>query len=603
MPMPSIKIVIAGIDELSSVLNKSMKGIKKMGESVRNVGRQLTLGVTLPIAAMGAMTLATAGNFESSMNRVQNLTQATGTEFRALQMQARELGAATAFSASQAADAMGFLGMAGFDTNQIMSAMPSTLNLAAASGMELAQSADIMSNILTGYNKKAEEATDVTDILVTTMQSANTNLEQLGEAMKFVAPVASSLGVDIKETSAAIGLLSNAGIQGAMAGTNLRGILAALAKPTAEAADTLERLAIPKTELFDAAGNIKSLTSVIKAFEKSGASTNDMMAIFGRKIGPGMMAMVSQGSAAMEKLTDKLDKAGGSAQRAADVQMKGLNGQLKALKSAFEELQLAIADSGLLQFATNIISKFANLLRRLASVNPKFLKFGVILAGVLAAVGPLLVVLGTLLIVVAKVSAAIATAGGVIALISNPIGWVVAAIMALIGIITFMVTHSQSKLTKLVTFFFPLAGVMTWVLTRWKRILPFIKLFVFTIVGLIKLMYTLLKPIVMPIVNLFAWVGDMIFKSLDLALTMLEKLTRLALPKWLENKIGLNGEIKGGPGSAEDLAARAQNAVKVQSKSEAVIRFEGNTQGLRVQSASPGLSFNSDRGTLLPEAN
>ena len=515
MSFATIRIVIAGVDELSKTINGSLKGIKKMGRGIKDAGKRLTMGLTLPLAAFGALTLSTAANFETSMNTVQNLTQATTQEFRALQDQARELGATTAFSATQAGQAMGFLGMAGFDTMQIMGAMPATLNLASAANMELAETADIMSNIMTGYGKDASEAIAITDIMTTTFQSANTNLQQLGDAMKFVAPVAQSLGVDIKDTSAAIGLLSNAGIQGAMAGTNLRGVLAALAKPTSEAASTLEQLKIPKSAIFKSNGELQEFTKVLKAFEKSGASTADMMAIFGRRIGPGMMAMVSQGSGAFDKLRTKLDGAGGSAKRAADVQLKGLGCQLKILKSAFEELQLAIADSGLLAFATKFVKKISNLIRDLSKVNPKILKMGLIFAGVAASLGPLLVIVGTGIMWFAGLAGAIASAGGVIALISNPIGWAVAAIMALIAIVTYMATHVDSKLTKIITYFFPLAGIMTWVLTRWKRILPFIKLFIMAIAALFKLLWIILKPILMPLANFFAWLGDLIFKTLD----------------------------------------------------------------------------------------
>lgn len=601
MPIPAIRIVIAGVDELSAVLNRSVKGIKKMGQSMRNIGMQMTLGLTVPIGIFGASILQTAGDFEASMNRVQNLTKATITEFKVLENQARELGATTAFSASEAAQAMGFLGMAGFETNQILSAMPSTLNLAAASGMELAEAADIMSNILTGYNKQASESSNVTDVLVTAMQSANTNLEQLGDAMKFVAPVASGLGVDFKEATAAIGLLSNAGIQGAMAGTNLRGVLSALAKPTTEAAATLERLRIPKDEIFDATGNIKSLTSIIKAFEKSGASTNDMMSIFNQRIGPAMMAMVSQGSGAMTKLIDKLEEAGGAAQDAAETQMKGFNGQLKALSSAFDELKIAIADSGLLKFATDFIIKLSDLLRKIAKFNPVILKWGTIIAGLVFTIGPFFFLIGTGLLLIAKFTAAIATAGGVIALLSNPIGWIVAGVIALGGILTWLATHTESKLTKIVIAFNPLVGLWVWVASRWKRFLPFVRLFVFGIIELIKLLVKILKPALDPLINVFSFIGDTIFKSLDKILDVIERLSRIVLPEWLERKIGLTGGVSGF-GSVEALQSRGFTAMKADVENRATLRFENAPPGLRVETATPGMEIETDTGMLLPEA-
>lgn len=602
MPLPSIRIVIAGVDKFSSTIGKAMKGVKRMGETMRNIGRNMTIGLTLPIVTFGAMTLRTAGDFETSMNKVQNLTGATVSEMTALTSQARELGATTAFSASQTAGAMGILGLSGMKTNEILASTADVLNLAAAGSIEMSESADVLTGVMAGFNKKATDATNVADLLVTAMQSSKTDILGVGEAMSFVAPMAKSLGVTVKDTALAIGLLSNANIKGARAGTTFRAILASLAKPTKEAAMTLERLKIDKSVIFDADGKFKGLTETIEAFRNSGANAQDMIAIFGRKMGVGMSAMVGQGKKKLDELNASLNNIGGAAKRAADVQMKGLNGQLKALRSAFEELQLAIADSGLLTFVTKLVTKLADFTRKVAKLNPTFLKWGTIIAGVVAAIGPLLFVLGSVLVVAAKVGAAVSAAGGVIALLSNPIGWVISAIGAMIAIVTLMVKYFNTKFGKILAGMIPVGGIIAWVIKRWKRILPFVKLLVFFIVAYFKLLWRLLKPIVMPIANLFAWLGDLIFKSLDMALTGLEKLTRLALPKWLEDRIGLSGDtaVPAGVGSAAHMQRRIQ-AVDVATKNESVIRFDGAPPGMVVQSATPGLTIETERGTLMPE--
>jgi TP901 family phage tail tape measure protein len=175
--------------------NRMAQDWKKVGEAAETLGKNLSVFVTAPLVAFGATAIKTAGDFEAAMNRVAGITRATGVEFQQLENLAKELGATTQFSASQAADAMGFLAMAGFDTNQIISALPGTLELAAAGNLDLARAADIASNVLTGYGLQAEEVGRVNDVLALASISANTNVEQLGNAFKFVAPVASAMGV------------------------------------------------------------------------------------------------------------------------------------------------------------------------------------------------------------------------------------------------------------------------------------------------------------------------------------------------------------------------------------------------------------------------
>lgn len=167
--------------------------------------------VTTALGALTGQAIKTAANFEASMSRVSAITGATTEQFEALEKQAMELGATTVFSASQAAEGMSFLAMAGFDTNEILAAMPGVLNLAAAGQMDLARASDIASNILTGFQLSAEESGRVVDVMAKAMTTANTNIEQLGYAMKYVAPVAASVGLSIEETAAAVGKLSDSG--------------------------------------------------------------------------------------------------------------------------------------------------------------------------------------------------------------------------------------------------------------------------------------------------------------------------------------------------------------------------------------------------------
>lgn len=442
MPIPPIWVNIFGRNNLGPALSKASAQMRRVGKSMERVGKTMTMRATLPIIGVGAAVLKTAGEFELSMNRVQALTGATGDSFESLRKQARELGATTQFTAGEAGEAMGFLGLAGFKTNEILKAMPSTLNLAAAAQMELGQSADIASNILRAFQIPAEETTRVTDVLTKTFTSTNTNLNDLAEGMKFVAPVAAKMKIPLEEVSAAMGLLGNVGLKGSIAGTALRRSLATLAAPGGVAVSVLNKLKIRRKDILDSEGNVKSLSSVIKALGKSGASVGDIMTIFGQRAGPAMAALVDQGSDRLDAMTESLNNAGGTTKKIADVQMKGFFGQLKALKSAFQELAIAIAESGLLEFMTKVARKLTEWGRAMAKTNPALLKVITVIAGIVAAIGPLLMIVG---VMTSTIGAAIpvinALGSALMFLFANPIGLTILGIAALITGIVLLIKH------------------------------------------------------------------------------------------------------------------------------------------------------------------
>ena len=588
MAIQPIRIVIQGIDQFSSTIAQSQKKIEKFGKGMKQAGKMMTIGLTLPIVAFGASTLKTAANFEASMNRVQVLSRAAGDQMEAMSKQARDLGASTKFSASEAGDAMGFLAMAGFSAEKIMGAMPGTLALAAASGMDLARTADIASNVLTGFNLKADEMNRVADAMAHTMSASNVNVEMLGESMKFVAPIAAGMNVKIEEVSAAIGFLGNAGIQGAMGGTALRQMFASLAKPTNETARALARLKIPKSELIDATGNVKGIIPVIAALERQGATAADVLEIFGTKVGPAMQALLKQGAGPLRKFTEELEKSGGTAQRIADVQTKGLAGQLKNLKSAFEELQLAIADSGILDFVTKLVIGLVKVTRRVALMSPTFFKVAAIFAMVVAAIGPLLLIFGQLIVALATVSGWIASAGGMFAILSNPIGWVIGAIMLLVAAIVAMKMKFGMSMKSIGAGLLALSGPIGWVIAifikNWSKVLPFLKL-----IGLgFKALGSLILYILWPVFKVLEIFGDLLGWVTGKILDLLTSLARLVLPKWLEDKIGLT------PGETEQNF----NAEQLAGRAGAVNRNENATKITIEDRAGVKLRTETDKGTL-----
>lgn len=433
--------------------------IRKTGRDISAAGQSMTRNLTVPLVGVGTAVVMASANFETGMNRVKALTNATADDFADLRDQAKLLGRTTMFSASQAADAMGFLAMAGFKANDILGAMPSTLSLAAAAQIDLATAADITSNILTGYGLQVEDLAHANDVLVKTFTSANTDLVMLGEAMKYAAPVASAAGIQFEQAAAAVGLMGNAGIQASMAGTSLRGAITRLLTPSNEAADTMGQLGL---NVLDASGNLVGLDEIIRQLEASGATTADMMTIFGQRAGPAMMALVSQGSDALVDFTSELENAGGTAERVASVQMEGFNGALTELKSAAEGAMIAIGDAGLLEAMTQVAEQTTILTQALSSVDPELLKMGTIVAAVVAALGPAIFLFGKLVMF--------------IGVLTSPLGLTVIALAGLAAGAYYLYTNFQqvrdiiSTVATTVTAF--TQGALAWLQTKFEQIAP-----------------------------------------------------------------------------------------------------------------------------------
>jgi TP901 family phage tail tape measure protein len=409
---------IAGAKRAAGGLETSFKSLSarlnKFGDNMTRIGGVLSIGVTAPIALMGKAILGAAGDFEQGMNLVRAVSGATGSDFDALQAQARELGATTVFSAGQAADGMAFLARAGFGANEIIAAMPGMLNLAAAGQLELGAAADIASNIMQGFGIAASESGRVADVLAAAAASANTDVLQLGQAMKFVAPVARAAGVSVEQASSAVGLLSNAGIQGAMAGTSLRRAIAELITPTSKINEALEEAG---QSAFNAAGKIKPLPDILDAMRAAGLDAADMMGMFGQRAGPAMIELMAQGGAALRTFTERMEESGGTAARIAGVQMEGFKGAVVELRSALEGLAIAVASSGILEFATTAAHVFTQAVRWISDADAGFVRFAATIAALFAAAGPILLAIGLF----SKVLAA------VFVVATGPVGLTIAA--------------------------------------------------------------------------------------------------------------------------------------------------------------------------------
>ena len=321
--------------------------MKNFSSGIDSMASIATTGLALAasaIAGAGAYAIGVGASFEEGMSGVAAISGATGDELKKLEDTAKELGAKTKFSASEAAEAMTNLAAAGFTTNEIVDATGGLMNLAAASGEDLATSTDIAASTLRGFGLNASDTAHVADVLAENANRTNAAVSDTGEAMKYIAPVAKAMGISFEETSAAIGIMANSGIKGSQAGTTLRGALTRLVKPTGDMVSTMEDLGV---EFFDAQGNMKPLKGIIKELEKGtkGLTTQQknqaLTTLFGQEALSGMLSLVDGGADQLEDLTQSYIDCDGSAQSMADTMNDNLSGQMTILGSSLEGLGIA----------------------------------------------------------------------------------------------------------------------------------------------------------------------------------------------------------------------------------------------------------------------
>lgn len=317
------------------------------------VAMKRAFGAAVLVAGITAAT-RTLATFSQEMSTVQAVTQATEKDFAKLRDTALDLGTNTRFTATQAAEGMTFLARAGFEADEVLISIGDTLNLAQAGALGLGRAADIASNVLKGMRLEVAETARVVDVLALAANSSNTTVEQLGEAMKLVAPIAAGVNVSLEETTAAISTLSDAGLQASLAGTGLRRVLATLETGGPKLAKALRGTGVT---VEDVKVSSVGLTTALDNMAKAGLDTGTALQVFGQRGGPAFEVLRAAGGDVAE-FTTRLEGADGTAQRIADTMDDNLNGSILAMKSAFEGLILQVGEAG----ATGALRSFVDVM-------------------------------------------------------------------------------------------------------------------------------------------------------------------------------------------------------------------------------------------------
>lgn len=327
----------SGIDGIGSIAEK---GLKATGA--------ILAGSATAIGAIGAASVKVGSDFEASMSKVAAISGATGDDLKALTDKAKEMGATTKFSASESADALQYMAMAGWKTEDMLNGIEGIMNLAAASGEDLATTSDIVTDALTAFGLSAEDSTHFADVLAQASSNANTNVGMMGETFKYVAPVAGALGYTAEDTALAIGLMANSGIKASQAGTSLRSIMSRMAKPTKEVQGAMDKLGV---SLTDSNGNMKSLNEVMGDLRNGFAGLSEAeaaemaAALGGQEAMSGLLAIVNASDDDFDKLSDAIYSCDGAAKRMADTMNDNLQGQITILKSGLEGLGISLYEN------------------------------------------------------------------------------------------------------------------------------------------------------------------------------------------------------------------------------------------------------------------
>ena len=379
-------------------IDEAGKKMEAFGDSVTSAGQKI-MPASMAVAGLGAAAVKTAADFDSGMSKVAAISGATGDDLDALRDKAREMGAKTKFSASEAASAMEYMAMAGWKTEDMLGGIEGIMSLAAASGEDLATTSDIVTDALTAFGLSAQDSGHFADILAAASSNANTNVRMMGETFKYCAPIAGALGFSAEDVAEAIGLMANAGIKSTQAGTALRTIMNNLSGEVKITGAALGEVTIATT---NADGSMRDLSDILAdcrgAFSQLSESERAQAAeaLVGKNAMSGFLALMNAAPEDIEKLSAAIDNCDGTAAQMAETMQDNLAGQLTILKSQLEELAISFGEM-LMPAIRAIVSKIQAFVDKLNGMSESQRKAILTIGLIVAALGPLLVIIGTLI--------------------------------------------------------------------------------------------------------------------------------------------------------------------------------------------------------------
>ena len=449
------------LQEQAATTSTSLAKIDEVGQKMESVGNSIAgagksmMPLTLAIGGVGTAAVKTAADFDAGMSQVAAISGATGDDLEALRDKAREMGSKTKFSASEAASAMEYMAMAGWKTGDMLGGIEGIMNLAAASGEDLATTSDIVTDALTAFGLSAEDSGHFADILAAASSNANTNVSMMGETFKYCAPIAGALGFSAEDTAEAIGLMANAGIKSTQAGTALRTIMNNLTGEVKISSKAIGDVTIATTnadgsmrDLSDILADCRTAFSGLSESEKAQAAET----LVGKNAMSGFLALMNAAPEDIDKLSNAIDNCDGTAESMAATMQDNLAGQLTILKSQLEELAISFGEI-LMPAIRSIVSHIQGFIDKLNGMDESQKKAIITIGLVVAAIGPLLVIIGTVISKVGvamqgfvklagafnKIKAAASAGTGIFGKLGAAIGGVSAPVLAVVAVIAVLV--------------------------------------------------------------------------------------------------------------------------------------------------------------------
>ena len=434
--------------------NSELAKIGEAGQILQNAGDKISgageklLPVTAGVTALGTAAVKTASDFDSAMSKVAAVSGATGDDLQALRDKAREMGSKTKFSASEAAEAMNYMAMAGWKTNDMLSGIDGIMNLAAASGEDLATTSDIVTDALTAFGLTAQDSGHFADVLAAASSNANTNVSMLGESFKYCAPIAGALGFSCEDTAEALGLMANAGIKSTQSGTSMRSIMTALSGNVKFCSSAFGEMEIATT---NSDGSMRSLSDILAdcraAFDQMSESEKASAAetLVGKNAMSGFLALMNAAPADIDKLSGAIANCDGTSLQMAETMQDNLAGQLTILKSQLEELAISFGEI-LMPVIRDIITKIQGFVDKLNALDPATKQTIIKIGLMAAALGPLLIVvgktissIGSMMTFISKIPTMIAGAKTAFSTLGAAIGGISAPVVAVVAIIAVLI--------------------------------------------------------------------------------------------------------------------------------------------------------------------